>query len=63
MSGHFDDYDEGEPDERPELRCKRCGSTDVRWRQQGARWVLFSLQPGVEHRCDPRAFSDDFDEV
>jgi hypothetical protein len=42
-------------------RCKACGSTDVRWRQQGGRWVLFSLQPGVEHRCDPDAFSDDFE--
>jgi hypothetical protein len=32
-------------------RCNRCGSTDVRWRQQGGKWVLFSLQAGVEHRC------------
>lgn len=66
MSGHFDDYFDAmqEPDEegkRP--ACNRCGSAAVRWRQQGGRWVLFSLQPGVEHRCDPAAFSDDFDEV
>jgi hypothetical protein len=33
-------------------RCNRCGSTDVRWRQQTGRWVLFSNQPGVEHVCD-----------
>ena len=33
-------------------RCKFCGSTDVRWRQQGGRWVLFSLQPGVVHTCE-----------
>lgn len=33
-------------------RCKRCGSTDVRWRQQTGRWVLMSLKPGVEHRCE-----------
>lgn len=32
-------------------RCRNCGSHDVRWRQQGGRWVLFSMQPGVEHRC------------
>lgn len=47
-------------DQRPEPRCKRCGSTDVRWRQQGGRWVLFSMQPGVEHTCD---VSDDFEAV
>lgn len=60
----------GEPDDsgedefastRPGPQCDRCGSTDVRWRQQGGRWVLFSLQPGVEHRCDPQAFADDFE--
>lgn len=33
-------------------RCARCGSYNVRWRQQGGRWVLFSLTPGVEHRCE-----------
>lgn len=43
--------------------CNRCGSSAVRWRQQGGRWVLFSLTPGVEHACDPRSFSDDFDNV
>lgn len=32
-------------------RCRKCHSEDVRWRQQGGRWVLFSSQPGVEHRC------------
>lgn len=40
------------------LRCKRCGSDEVRWRQQGGKWVLFSLAPGVPHACD---MSDDFD--
>lgn len=34
-----------------EPECNRCGSTDVRWRQQGGRWVLFSLEPGVLHVC------------
>lgn len=32
-------------------RCRGCRSRDVRWRQQGGRWVLFSLQSGVEHAC------------
>ncbi len=41
-------------------KCKRCGATDVRWRQQGGRWVLFSLTPGVEHMCLPVS-GDDFD--
>ena len=45
------------------LRCKRCGSTDVRWRQQGGRWVLFSLQPGVEHKCGRTASADDFEDL
>lgn len=48
--------DSGEDEERfrdgeRETRCNHCGSTDVRWRQQGGKWVLFSLQPGVVHAC------------
>ena len=39
-----------ERDPRPP-RCNRCGSTDVRWRQQTGKWVLFSSQPGVVHVC------------
>lgn len=50
-------------EKRPPLRCKQCGSTDVRWRQQTGRWVLFSLQPGVEHKCNAEAFANDFEEV
>lgn len=43
-------------------RCNRCGSTDVRWRQQTGRWVLFSSQPGVVHVCSaPNA--DAFDVI
>ena len=49
---YFDRRDaEEQGDEPRQPRCNRCGSTDVRWRQQGGKWVLFSLQPGVEHRC------------
>lgn len=33
-------------------RCNRCGSTDVRWRQQTGKWVLFSNKPGKVHVCD-----------
>lgn len=40
-----------DPDDQEELRCKRCGSTDVRWRHQAGKWTLFSLQPGVLHLC------------
>ncbi len=36
-------------------RCKQCGSTAVRWRQQTGRWVLFSDKPGIEHVCANRA--------
>lgn len=32
-------------------RCRYCGSTDVRWRQQTGRWVLFNLKAGEEHNC------------
>lgn len=41
-----------------QVRCNRCGSTDVRWRQQTGRWVLFNLGAG-EHVCpiDDSAFS------
>lgn len=44
-----------------ETECRRCGSTDVRWRQQGGKWVLFSLQPGVVHTCELKA--DDFEDL
>jgi hypothetical protein len=44
-----------------EPRCKFCGSTDVRWRQQNGRWVLFSLKPGIVHAC-PNS-GDSFDVV
>ncbi len=44
-------------DESTELKphqpkCSRCGSTDVRWRQQTGKWVLFSNEPGKVHVCD-----------
>ena len=45
-------------------RCNRCGSTEVRWRQQTGKWVLFSLTPGVEHQCGGRgklATAEEFD--
>lgn len=56
MARFLDTFDDQEDDEAAEprvLRCKRCGSTDVRWRMQGGRWTLFSLRPGVEHACPP----------
>jgi len=43
-----------------EPTCKFCGDEEVRWRQQGGKWVLFSLQPGVEHKCP---IPDGFDVV
>jgi len=49
-------------DEEPhEPECKFCGSTSVRWRQQGGKWVLFSLEPGKLHQCPIK--TDDFDVV
>lgn len=48
------------PHERGDTRCKHCGSTDVRWRQQGGKWVLFSLEPGKLHRCPQVSASEDF---
>lgn len=57
----FDRYDAEEdpvPWEPREPRCKFCGSTDVRWRQQTGKWVMFSLKPGVEHRCLGRGAAD-----
>lgn len=53
------DLDDQEDECQP-LKCNRCGSADVRWRQQSGKWVLFSLQPGVEHRCP---IPDGFDVV
>ena len=54
----FDQFDEDE--DRPPRnapRCNSCGSEDVRWRQQGGKWVLFSLEPGKLHVCP---VADDF---
>lgn len=53
-----DEDDDRHPYPSRPVRCNRCGSTDVRWRQQGGRWVLFSLQPGKEHVCPVK---DEFD--
>lgn len=58
MTRHFNPAknifdDEPAEDETPRIpRCNRCGSTDVRWRQQTGKWVLFSLEPGKLHVCD-----------
>lgn len=57
---YFDDHEDeiiygrgGRADvERRDPQCNRCGSTDVRWRQQGGKWVLFSLTPGQVHTCE-----------
>lgn len=56
----FDAYDDDDdaPPKSPE--CNRCGATDVRWRQQGGKWALFSLRPGVVHECPPLS-ADEFD--
>jgi hypothetical protein len=40
--------------------CNRCYATDVRWRQQGGKWVLFSLEPGKLHVCP---IPDEFEAV
>lgn len=46
--------------EPPPPRCKHCGATDVRWRQQTGGWVLFSFKPGVVHECkvSPNVFDN-----
>lgn len=49
----FEDFDEVP-------HCRECGSEDVRWRQQGGKWVLFSLEPGKLHVCP---VADDFEVV
>lgn len=49
----FDHEDQNGGHEERAPRCNRCGSTEVRWRQQTGKWVLFSLQPGVPHTCQP----------
>lgn len=60
-----DYFDRADADERPEWKpttaqCKRCKATDVRWRQQGGKWVLFSLKPGVLHKCPTVSAQEDF---
>lgn len=60
----FDKYGDDEPEigakRKGEVKCKTCGSADVRWRQQGGRWVLFSLTPGVLHKCPKPSAQEDF---
>lgn len=70
---HYDQILAGDRDEeddegsfflgRPPVRCNRCGSRAVRWRQQGGQWVLFSLQPGVEHSCASAPDTDGFEVI
>lgn len=56
-----DDQDRRDAEEEAApLECRRCGSTAVRWRQQGGRWVLFSLHPGVVHVCEKPSAEKDF---
>ena len=59
MPTYDDDADRLWEDDEPcrVLRCRTCGDEEVRWRQQGGGWVLFSLEPGVVHKCD---LADDF---
>lgn len=54
---YVDAEEEGNERADQPTRCNRCGSTDVRWRQQGGRWVLFSSTPGHEHVCPVNASS------
>lgn len=62
MREWFDDYENDEDEERQSApRCNRCGSTDVRWRQQTGKWVLFDSRPGVVHACS--IDDDDMPEV
>lgn len=53
------DAEDQDPEERV-VKCKRCGSTDVRWRMQTGKWTLFSMAPGVEHKCPRVSAADDF---
>jgi len=59
---YFDPYDRDEDEEpvKRQAKCNRCGSTEVRWRVQTGKWTLFSLQPGVLHRCPRPSAQDDF---
>lgn len=53
VMGYLSDQQDEEVDDAPRVpRCNRCGSTQVRWRQQTGKWVLFSLEPGKLHVCD-----------
>ena len=47
-----DEYDEQFDREPRELKCRRCGSTEVRWRMQTGKWTLFALEPGKLHVCE-----------
>jgi len=53
----FDDTEAKYLENYKPLYCRLCGSEDVRWRQQGGKWVLFSLEPGKLHVCP---VADDF---
>lgn len=52
VMGYLSDQQDEDPEGPRPPRCKFCGSTDVRWRQQTGKWVLFSLEPGKLHVCD-----------
>lgn len=56
-----DDFEDEHDSERREAQCRNCGSREVRWRMQGGKWALFSLKPGVEHRCEADDLAKDFE--
>lgn len=58
--GYWGVYRPSRSSEPRRTTCDRCGATDVRWRQQTGKWVLFSLQAGVVHTCP---IVDDFEVV
>jgi cation diffusion facilitator CzcD-associated flavoprotein CzcO len=58
-SDYVDEYDD-----REELKCNRCGSTNVYWSERSGYWRLYEDEGSglTLHSCE-KATADDFDEV
>ncbi|MFJ0504330.1 hypothetical protein ACLQ84_23720 [Bordetella bronchiseptica] len=60
---YFDEYDQDHDQEPRAVTCKRCGTTGLRWEDDGGEWVLMEGRYKV-HRCDMRkAALNDFEAV
>ena len=63
IEDYFDPYD-SDDDEKEEVECNRCGSTNVYWSDRTGSWRLYEDEGNGRalHSCE-QATEDDFEVV